>query len=88
MICDFCKKEYKEKTKIFDVFGSKFCVHDGEIKVLEALNGYGSKNDSLSVSVARRGNDKIEQKYIDNNKVKGNTVVRGSDGLLRALEKE
>lgn len=88
MICDFCKKEYKEESKIFTLFGNDLCLHDDKIKLALAVQGMSIKNDYLSVTVARGGKDSYEEKYIEESKKRGNTVVRGSDGLLREIGKE
>lgn len=86
MVCNFCHKKYEREAAVVELFGSRFCLHDDKLKDYRAINGLGAKNDSIkNVHVVKDGRNKTEQGYINEARKHGDSVVRGSDGLLRRV---
>ena len=83
-ICDFCKKEYERESQVIHMVGSTFCSHDEKLEKFKERN-YPFEAMPLDVWLAKEGRDSAEQKYIDNARRSGDSVVRGSDGLLRRV---
>lgn len=84
-ICDYCKKEYERHAKVISAFGARFCLHDDKLDDWNRKQSRPVRNDSLKVNVVKEGKNKKEQAYIDEARMSGDHVVRGSDELLRRV---
>lgn len=85
--CPDCPERYVDCHAKITFMGQEICVHDDNLRVYDATHGMPLRTADapMDFKEERNGRNMKERQYIEENRAKGYTVVRGDDGILRAI---